>query len=525
MSSLVVVRDKVTDVKRDDEQLHVIHQGGLRVTDSVNSADSWGSVGAPLTSAIWSVNPPSQSTICSRNVKIRYYIEVKCSDVDFALGEFDSLRQFPVSSLIDVTSVSLNGESLSANTGDTLHALLCYDNDAEYRSRQWSTSCAMADQFQLLSDYTNLGTARRPQGFWGEVATEPSRNAIVPSEVVDARTLRFVVTEPLWISPLLQGDDAEGMVNLNELRVTLRFKSDTSRVMTIAPRLNPVGPSPANVTCTFYRAPELLIRYYSPDMLQPIPSVQVLPYHKNQDYRKPAGVFEIGQTREVVSDSIRLSMVPDSIVLFARRSDATADESKADSFLAIESVKINWNNESGLFATSTKEDLYDMCRANGCNLSYPAWSNFRGSVLKIKFGSQLGLPDGICPSTMGSFTIQAFVTFKNVSGEQYEADFYLTLINSGSFQIAPNVARSSLGNYTSQMVLAAQEMGTHLPAHEYDALAKGSFFASLRNILPAHHVYGASKSEEAKEPEPMPEARGAGRSVGGGLLSSKLRRR
>jgi hypothetical protein len=526
MSSLVVVRDKVVDVKRDDEQLHVVHQGALRVTDSVNSADSWGSDGSPLTSAIWSINPPSLQTITSRYIKARYYIRVTCDNADFAIGEFDSLRQFPVSSLIDVSTIQLNGESVSDNTADTLHAHLCYDNDAAYRRKQWSTTAAQSDQFQRLSDYVVEGTNRRPQSFYGENAMEPTRASVEIAEVVGPRELKFVVTEPIWLSPLSQGDDVEGMVNLNELRLTLRFKSNTSRVMTCADRLNPPGPAPTNVQCTFYRAPELLVRYYSPDMLQAIPSVQVLPYKKSQDYRKPLGVYADGETKEAVSDSIRLSMVPDEIMLFARRSDATADQSKADAFLSIESVKINWNNESGLFATSTKQDLYDISRGNDLDMSYVQWSKHRGGVMKIRLGKNLGLPDGIAPSTMGSFTVQAFVTFKNVAGENFDADFYLKIINSGSFQIAPNVSRASLGLYTPQMILGAREMGHNLPAHEYEKIAKGSFFASLRNILPRHHVHGASKgSEEAKEPEPMPEARGAGRTVGGGLMSSKLRRR
>jgi len=526
MSSLVLVKDKVTDVRRDDEQLHVVHQGALRVTDSVNSADSWGSDGAPLTSAIWSINPPSLQTITSRCMKVRYYIRVTCNTADFAIGEFDSLRQFPVSSLIDVTTLQLNGESLSDNTADTLHAHLCYDNEADYRRKQWSTSAAMPDQFQKLSDYVAEGTARRPQGFYGENAQEPTRGSVEIAEEVGPRELKFVVTEPVWISPLSQGDDVEGLVNLNELRLTLRFKSNTSRVMTCAERLNPPGPSPTNVQCTFYRAPEMLVRYYSPDMLQPIPSVQVLPYKKSQDYRKPLGVFADEETRDGVSDSIRLSMIPDAIMLFGRRSDATADQSKPDSFLQIERVKLQWNNESSLFGNSTIQDLYDISRGNNSNMSFIEYSKHRGSVLKIRLGKDLGLPDGLAPSTMGSFTVQAIVTFKNVAGEDFDCDFYMTLINSGSFQIAPNVARASLGLYTPQMILGAREMGHQLPAREYDEIASGSFFASLRNILPRHHVHGASKGvEESKEPEPMPETRGAGRSVGGGLMASKLRRR
>ncbi len=518
--SFVVAKDPRCEVKSEADSLHVVHEGAQRVSYQTLTFDSF-QLNAPPVSNIITINPPSNQTIVDRLLKVRYYLEVKVSGGDLEIGSNDCLRQLPANSLIDVTSLKINGETVSDNTGDILHARLCYGNEADDRRKTWSTSAAQPDQYQQLDDYLALGTNRNVAAEYGENAMEPTR-ASVSYEVVDAQTVRFEIVEPIFISPMFDGcgRQREGLVNVNEIHLNLRFKSDTQRILTCAPRLAP-GVNITSVSCVQYRAPEVLVCYLTPDNLQPIPAVQTLGYSKPRQYlRQIATPYTPGEVRREFTDSVRLSQIPRYMMLFARRSEATSTFDKPDSFLKIKSVRINWNNESSLLSGASTQDLYEISRRNGCNLSWPQWSKHRGSVFMCEYGKDIGLSSGLAPGCQGSYTVQCDVEFENVSSDDYTATFYMVLFNIGSFSIAQNSARSSLGNLSPSMVLAASQ-GHHVPAHHMD-MAKGkSFMDSLESIIPMSHAPMAPQMMAPPMPQapaPAEESRATRRTVGGSLL-------
>jgi len=518
--SFVVSKDPRTHVVSEAESLHVIHEGAQRVTYQTLTADSY-QLNAPLVSAIWTINPPSNQTIVDSYMKVRYYVEVKVTGGDLEIGSNDCLRQMPMNSLIDVTSLKINGEQVSDTTGDILHAQLCYGNESDERRKSWSTTAAQPCQFQQLDDYLALGTNRNVAAEYGELFAEPPRGSY-RGEVIDPQTIRFEIVEPIFISPLFNGcgRQREGLVNINEIHLNLRFKADTQRFLTCAPRLAP-GVNITSVNAVFYQAPEVLVCYLTPDNLQPIPAVQTLSYVKPREYIRQLSVLPAGDSRREFSDSIRLSQVPRYMMLFARRSEATSTFDKPDSFLKINSVRVNWNNESALLSGASTQDLYEISRRNGCNLSWPQWSQHRGSVLMVEFGKDIGLPSGMAPGVQGSLTCQVDVEFENVSNDDYTASFYMVLYNIGAFSISQNSARSSLGNLSPSMVLAAG-MGHHMPEHHMDVAKGKSFLDSMASIIPMSHSGMAPAPAAAPMPAPMPapaeESRATRRTVGGSLL-------
>ena len=517
--SFVVAKDPRCEVKAEADSLHVVHEGAQRVSYQTLTFDSY-QLNSPPVSNIITINPPSNQTIVDRLLKVRYYLEVKVTGGDLEIGSNDCLRQFPANSLIDVTSLKINGETVSDNTGDILHASLCYGNESEDRRKTWSVSAAQPDQFQQLDDYLALGTNRNVAAEYGELFSEPTRSS-VSYTVIDPQTVRFEIVEPIFISPMFNGcgRQREGLVNVNEIHLNLRFKADTQRVLTCAPRLAP-GVNITSVSCVQYRAPEVLVCYLTPDNLQPIPAVQTLGYSKPRQYLKQMATLAAGESRREFTDSVRLSQIPRYMMLFARRSEATSTFDKPDSFLKIKSVRVNWNNESALLSGASTQDLYEISRRNGCNLSWPQWSKYRGSVFMCEYGKDIGLASGLAPGVQGSYTVQADVEFENVSSGDYTGTFYMVLFNIGSFSVAQNSARSSLGNLSPSMVLAASQ-GHHMPAHHMD-MAKGkSFMDSLESIIPMSHAPMAPAAPMAPMPQapaPAEESRATRRTVGGSLL-------
>jgi len=534
-SNLVRVLEPRADVKADFDQNHVVLGGAQRVTQTINVADSSQLLPSAPVTAMWSINPPSNQTIVDRFMRVRGYLEFE-SDAAFEIGTNDAPRAFPLNSMVDVTTLQINGESISDNTSDKLAAMLSYGNNYVDRRRSWSTTPCMPDNFQKYSDWQPHGTGKSPLAFYGEINSEDPRGGYA-YEVISPTKIRMVVTEPVFLSPLFSGLGAqqEGMVNVNQINLNLRFKSDTS----LGWSHSDLGQAVTTVTCKFYQAPELLVTYLTPDSLQAIPDVQVLPYVKPQEYIKAVAPLPAGSTTQIFSDSIRLSQIPRRVYLFVRHDQQSSGFAQADAFMGIESMSVNWNNESGLLSSATKEDLFEISRRNGCDLTWQMWSKYRGSVMCIEFGKDIGLPDSLAPGCQGSYTLQVNMTVKNLSESSFSGQFYMVTMNEGTFSVAQNSARSSIGNLTPELVLSARD-APHIPHFAYEQLQGGSFWSGLKNVFGTiargasslagpigaafgHPEIGAAVSGLAG---PLASALGKGRSVGGSrLVGGSMRRR
>lgn len=536
METIKVLEPRV-NIKTDVDKNHVVLYGGQRVNEQINVADS-SQINVPPVQALWTIYPPSTQTITDRFMKVRAYIEVT-TDQPHQLGTNDGVRQFPLNSIVDVTTCQINGESISDNTADKLHAMLCYGNEREDRRKSWSMTAAQPDQYQNYNDWTTLGSARNPLAEYGENSSEPSRGSI-PVVVVSPTVFRVVVTEPIMLSPFYQGlgHQEEGFVNVNQFNISLRFKSDAGRVLCHSS----AGAAITTSSVVFYQAPEMLTTFITPDLTEPIPALQVLPYHKAQDYIKTMAPLANGATTRVVSDSIKLSQIPRRIYLFCRRSRGTSSFLTADSFLSITGLSVLWNNQSGLFSAATSQDLFEISRRNGLNISYPAWAKYRGSVMCIELGKDIGLMDNEAPGVQGQYTVQIQMDVQNNSGATFTAEFYQVFLMEGTFSISENMGRASLGNLTPSVVLNSKESDEfHYAA--YENLQGGGFFSKLKSIVNkvargvqtvapvAGKIAGVLAPELAPVISGIGSAAGSvrgltgGRLAGGRLAGGKLRRR
>ena len=477
METIRVLEPRV-NIKEDVEKNHIVLYGGLRTTQQVNPADSFGSVGTTPVQALWTVNPPSTTTIVDRQMRVRCYFEIT-TDQPLQLGVNDALRQFPLSSLCDVLTIQINGESISDNLADKLHAMLCYGNTAQDRIDTVSTSPSMPDAYQQYSDWGLYGSAKCPLKCYGENGYEDNRGGF-PCEVLSPTKFRVCLTESILMSPFLSGfgEQDEGFVNINQMNISYRWKSNLSQILSHSTLGNLI----TVVNVVMYQAPEILTTYITPDLTQQIPAKQILPYYKTQDYIKQVAPLADGASTVVISDSIKLSQIPKKLYLFCRHSRNTSTQNTSDSFLVIERLNILWDNQSGLFSSSSQQDLYEMSKRNGCNLSWSQWSKYRGSVLCISFGENVGLLDTEAAGCVGQHILQIQMTVKNVSGAVFEPEFYQIFLMEGTFTIAENFARASLGNLTNELVLASIN-SPEMDYHTYSKLKGSGFFSGLKHFV------------------------------------------
>ena len=59
-----------------------------------------------------------------------------------------------------------------------------------------------------------------------------------------------------------------------------------------------------------------------------------------------------------LSNNIQLSMIPDKLILYCKRTNAPIDTSYADTFLTITGATISFNNNAGLLSSMTQAQLY-----------------------------------------------------------------------------------------------------------------------------------------------------------------------
>lgn len=471
----IKVLDPRVNLMADSEKNHVVLQGGSRLTSQVNTADSYSS-----SQALFSFQPPSVETITDRNMKLKCYVQFDAVGGNFDIGTSDAPRQMPLASMMENLQVTINGESISTPIGDYIHALLCYHNEASDRDRAYSESCGMPDAYQNLNDWTVYGSARCPLKSYGENSIEATRGGF-PSQVISPSSVRYELEEPLFISPFLSGVNVqdEGFVNVNQFNISIRWKTDLS----VGWSHSASGAPLTGINVSFYQAPELITTYITPDYLEKIPESVSYPYHKSQEYIKPVGSLAPGASIQVIGDSIKLNQVPRKMYLFARRSRSSSNYSTADSFAAISNINLNWNNQSGLLATSNQQELYNISKRNGCNLNYSQFKQYRGAPFCCEFGIDVGLPDDEAPGCLGQYTFQVQATISNPSlADTIDYEFYTLIVLEGSMVISPNSARTSLGNLTPALVLSAK--GSHeLDYANYSDLQGGSFLSGLKHFV------------------------------------------
>lgn len=274
-----------------------------------------------------------------------------------------------------------------------------------------------------------------------------------------------------------------------------------------------------------------------------------------------------GATSTTVSPSIQFNTIPDQIFVYLARSQASRDDTTSDVYGVINNVSVNFMNQTGLLASASQFDLYMISRKNGYQGSLADWgawatsgnaagnaaitavngslpgndfsagnypqpiidagsyvngiqyaggaalasqvtlpapnNSYRGSVLCIKPGLDLGLEPSLAPSMNGLYNFQITVTWYNNSLGLCRATanppaggaatyspgsmatsyvLYVVPITSGIITIKDNGTVTQTGLLTRSDVLRAQSSPS-LAANEAAKLVGGDFFNSLKNLL------------------------------------------
>ena len=441
---------------------------------------------------------------------------------------FDALRAFPLSQIIQTLTVRLNNSAASINLSDVIGAILRYNTPQKIKEFDFSGCPTMQDYYQNYSDGT--GTVRNPLDNFGSNSWETTRGGFpyctvnnapfvntTPGTTVGTAAVTCVITEPIFLSPFLFGKGStskNGFIGVQTMDFQFVLSNALSRIWS---HDNSGGTVLSNITVNFGQ-PALLFNYITPKLLEPIPSALSYSYMVVDRYPTDNNSSVAPNTSVTIeSNNIQLNSIPRRVYIYARKRNADLTFTDTDTFFALNSVSIQYNNQSGLLSSATAQDLYNISKRNGVNLSWaeysggaystaiitapPTISNQGVPVTFNSLGTQGAIPTGLVGSVLClDLGIDIGLDSLHASGEIFTSQFqikcnftninqtqsiiptlYLVFISEGIWTIENLNSIAQIGVLSKTDILNAHQQ----PPINYKATNNvygGDFLADLRRF-------------------------------------------
>lgn len=288
-------------------------------------------------------------------------------------NNFDALRDYPLSKLINTVSCTMNGATVNCQLGDIIQVLNRFYSFNSSKALKFSTTPSATDKYQQYEQGT--GCNNNPLGGIGDQNIDGvvPRGAYspdsLPVHVVNTNTwtYTFTVCEPLYISPFVwQTDNALALYGLQN--VTLNMQLGSPARMWSHAATGAFAAMQAPTLSWGVNPPQLLFQYYT-KRIESIPKTIAYNYYNTQVYSQELGNIVGGGGSYVVNFSpLVLNGMFKNIYICARESNQVKQTpggiTSTDTFLNISELKLvmgaktilNPQSDGGytLFQTSRK---------------------------------------------------------------------------------------------------------------------------------------------------------------------------
>ena len=398
-------------------------------------------------------------------------------------------RQFPLHSIIDNIDLTLNGTHFSTDPNKYVKAVQQYTTP-EFRNNCFNETAHHPDTYEgtYLAPYTpaNYETRANPlcngrgivmsEGRLNEVPRGVILNSIgtancnVLSDVgtsgADNTELTFTFVEPLMISPLSVAY-GKGMTNINNLDVSVKFRSDLKNAFSLVPTATLTNNTANNAlvigdfTATIVGTPQLRVRNFTPQDDIKIPNEIVMEYHQPRRYETViATAHAVNVANETTTSNRRLDQIPEALYLWVAQSFSQESLLKSDGMAEITNINITFGNQVGILSKHTQAQLRELAIENGCDLLDANEAREKGYCLKLVFGKDIPLADNESAGTRGDYNIQITCSakFQSVHAAS-QASLQEMYINQGQAIVSPNECRVQTGLLDLKDNIEAENMG------------------------------------------------------------------
>ena len=283
-----------------------------------------------------------------------------------------------------------------------------------------------------------------------------------------------------------------------------------------------------------FTSPELLLNLLTlqPEQYSRINTRNVLPI---QDYPRYvssiSSTFTSGTSQTLTFPVIQLNQIPDTLLVFVRppNSSLSSEHTLLSSYATINQATISFNNQSGILASCSQEDLYNLSQANGSKQSFNdfkgqatnsytrlitspttylsgqtsstvrAVTSFtqntqtlstQGSILVLKPAYNFDLPSYLSAGSIGQFALQIQLNCTNYLADIDNPEMVIIAVNSGLMVTQQGSSSLYSGLLTKNMVLETKQKQPAMDSSTFTSLTVGSVQEScntgLRKVLKKH---------------------------------------
>lgn len=452
----------------------------------------------------FSCPPPSEKILTDRKVLLRVPVTIT---INGTVGEgvtqiwnqgYDALRSYAVSTNMQTLQATINNSTATIQMSDVIQPLLRYHNPECLRQVEYSLTPSQLDNAQNYEDL--LGSIRNPLATYSDADDVIHRGAF-PYTIVSNTTTQAVIqttlAEYLYLSPFYFGHgDAKGFYGVRTMDFNFTWNANLDRFISHAAGLSTI--SSINI---LFAQPSLLFQYVTPPLTMQRPVSITYPYYIVNRFPTGPTLINSNVTQVVNSNNIQLNSIPRRMYIFARQQNSEQTSNSTDTFAEIQNISIQFENYSGLLASASEQDLYNISKMNGLNMSWTDWTggpvqnvlggaNYGtcGSVLCICPGKDIGLPDNLASGIVGQFMFQYNITLRNpnvgTNAKNINYMLYLVTVDEGTWTIENGQSIAQGQGVVSQMdVLEAKSK----PWISYDDVAyaqgSGRFFSGLKTHM------------------------------------------
>lgn len=487
--------DPITDVKAAGDEEYIVLKGGSRVTYQTITTSSYSNSSVQFTCP-----PPNPGIIVDRKIKFKLPVRLTFSGTDVGSlllqNGLDAFRAFPISSVIQTASATINNTAVSINLSDVVHPLLRYNMGRDVLDTDFSVSPSMLDTYQRYADGT--GSNRNPLAPYADNTYQVPRGSF-PFTVVSMTNTTAVIDadlcEYIMLSPFSFGKwNSPGFYGVQTMQFNFTF-GDLSRMWSHSD--DAAAAVINSLSVSIQAQPALQFKYITPSLTQELPEACVYPFFNVQRYTTDtSSSVAAGGSVTITSNNIQLQSIPQRIFVFARRRDADQSITTTDTYFGLRGININWNNNSGLLSSASVQDLYEMSVKNGCCMSWQEWNGLTnsvsgatssvigtvGSVLCLEMATDVALNPGEAPGSLGNYQLQITATFENVNQvSAITPAMYVIVVSEGSFTVMNNSALSQIGVISQKDVLESDK-APYVSYNELKYAYGGDFLSSLKAL-------------------------------------------
>jgi len=580
----ILVKDDRLNVT--DAISYAVHKGGQNMTSAQFNA-----ISQSASSVTFNIQVPSEQTLIDRRVLWRSTVLLRLAvlgtpanagQLPINYGVTDSLSAFPLHQLASVMTATINNNSVSVNIRDVLPAMLRF-NDRRELQRYNGYTPVMPDLTAQYSDA--VGALLNPLGNWANSAdndlyprgafsldgisasTNPALTdlpspLVPPSLNVNGVTqyiyVKFTVAEPLLLSPFIFCDpksNNQAFYGVQNMNFVFNI-GDATRVWRSANNTAVAGASPlgstfvSDASVVKFSESQLIFNFLTPHPSDLLPARNAVPFYElprfitsnlsNLPGWIPSPSSLSPPESQIKTSSLQLNQIADKLIIQVRNPLSSSAWGQPDAFLVIKGVSINFNNQSGILASATQQDLYRYSVENGSNQSWQEFSGvanvqdpatgfgkkipMSGSLLILEFGKDIQLTeDYYSAGSLGNFNLQVNLTVANQFPYGITPEIVMITMNSGIFVNERGTSSTYTGILTKQDVLEASAQQA-MYRSSVKRLVGGGFLDSLKSVAGAvlPHVLKLGKEQLGKMEHPIAKglsgalgALGYGQSGGG----------